>query len=51
MFQMRFYWWREGDKIVVQNAVMGMMGQKHVHTERDFKEWAKGIKPEYLIEL
>lgn len=26
----------------VQNAIMGMMGQHHVHTEEGFKQWKAG---------
>lgn len=47
--EMNFYYWHEKDKVVVQNAVMGMMGQKHVHTEKDFKQWRKDISPKNLI--
>jgi hypothetical protein len=37
---MTFYCTREKDGTIhVQNAVMGMMGQHHVHTPEDFKSW------------
>lgn len=49
--EMNFYWWKENDKITVQNAVMGHMGQKHEHTIKGFNEWKKDIKPERLIKL
>lgn len=49
--EMNFYWWREKGKIVVQNAIMGMMGQKHTHTEADFERWSKDIPPKNLIEI
>jgi len=48
LFQMNFYWWKKNGKIVVQNMVGGMMGQKHEHTLAGFKKWKKGIPKEYL---
>lgn len=30
---------------------MGMMGQKHTHTEADFERWSKDIPPKNLIEI
>ena len=40
---MTFYCTKESDGTIhVQNAVMGMMGQRHVHTQEDFDKWAKG---------
>lgn len=51
MFEMNFYWWEENGQIVVQNCVMGMMGQKHTHTKEDFNAWKKDIVPEHLIHL
>lgn len=53
LFTMRHYWWRKGDKIVVQNMVAGMCGQKHEHTKEDFRRWVKegNIKPENLIDV
>ena len=35
--------------IHVQNAIMGMMGQHHVHTPADFKRWKRGV-PKSAIE-
>lgn len=46
---MHFYATRTPDgKIHVQNAIMGMPGQHHVHNERSFKRWRRGIKPDAL---
>ena len=40
---MTFYCTKESDGTIhVQNAVMGMMGQHHVHTQDDFDVWSKG---------
>lgn len=42
--EMIFYCTREKDGTIhVQNAVMGMMGQHHVHTEAGFAEWRVGL--------
>lgn len=51
--KMYHYFWREGDKVVVQNAVMGQMGQQHTHTPEGFERWKKDnkIDPECLINL
>jgi len=53
MAEMHFYWWRENGKIVVQNAIGSYLGQKHEHTEKDFKRWIEEgkIKLEYLHEI
>ena len=51
MFEMRFYWWVEKRKIVVQNCVMDMMGQKHIHTKKEFEQWKKNVPPESLIHI
>ena len=41
---MTFYCTKESDGTIhVQNAVMGMMGQHHVHTQADFDRWAADI--------
>lgn len=48
---MYHYYWREGDKIVVQNMVGPYEGQKHEHTKEEFEEWKKNINPEHLIDL
>lgn len=49
--EMRFYYHREKGRIVVQNAIMGMMGQEHTHTEKDFKQWARDIPSHCLVDL
>jgi hypothetical protein len=39
---MTFYTYKDADgNIHVQNAVMGMLGQHHVHTPADFRHWGK----------
>jgi len=35
--------------IHVQNAVMGMFGQHHVHDKKGFEEWKKGVNEEDII--
>lgn len=49
MITMYHYYWKENNKIVVQNIVGGHMGQLHKHTPEDFERWKKGIKSEHLI--
>jgi len=49
--EMNFYYWKEGSKIVVQNMVMGMEGQKHEHTIEEFKKWKKDISEKNLIKI
>lgn len=51
LFQRHFYWWKERNKIILQEIVMGMKGQKYKYTIKDFKEWKKGISQEYLHKL
>lgn len=42
--QMTFYCTKETDGTIhVQNAIMGMMGQHHVHTPEDFDRWKADI--------
>lgn len=49
---MRFYYWKEGNEIVVQNMVAGHEGQKHRHSLEDFENWKQQIKnPEHLVNL
>lgn len=48
---MNFYYWKENGKIIVQNAAMGIMGQKHEHTPEDFKRWKKDIPAKNLIKI
>ncbi|KKL79837.1 hypothetical protein LCGC14_2010810 [marine sediment metagenome] len=44
MYTMNHYCTREKDGTVhVQNAVMGIMGQHHVHTPNDFAKWRKDV--------
>jgi hypothetical protein len=51
MLEMNFYYWEEGDKIVVQNMAMGLCGQKHTHTPEDFDRWKKDIPIKNLIHI
>lgn len=49
MFEMHFYVTKTKDGLYhVQNAVMGMMGQHHVHTEKGFRRWAKETPKEHI---
>ena len=49
--QARAYFWEEGDKIVVQNAVGAYLGQKHEHTVADFATWrASAEKDGWIVE-
>lgn len=43
----------EDDLIHVQNAVMGLFGQHHVHTKEQFDEWVRKnkIAEEDIIDL
>lgn len=42
MMEMNFYITRTADGLVhVQNAVMGYLGQHHVHSQTGFEQWAK----------
>jgi len=42
MARMAFYTYKDANgNIHVQNAIMGMFGQHHVHTPADFKRWRK----------
>ena len=49
--EMNFYYWIKNDKVVVQNMLMGMEGQRHEHTVEEFKEWKKDIPKKNLIKL
>ena len=49
--KMTHYYWKEKSKIIVQNAVMGHMGQKHTHSIEEFEEWKKEIPKEHLVNL
>lgn len=51
MTEMNFYYWKENGKIIVQNMLMGMEGQKHSHSPEEFKEWSKDIPTKNLIQI
>jgi len=51
MYEMNFYWHKENDKIIVQNMCMGMQGQLHEHTPKDFERWKKDIPAKNLIQV
>lgn len=52
MIEMTFYCTRERDGTIhVQNAVAGHLGQHHAHTQEQFEEWKRGIKPERIVWL
>jgi hypothetical protein len=49
MIEMHFYIVKNPDGTYhVQNVVMGMLGQHHVHTEKGFKEWSKNIDKRFI---
>jgi hypothetical protein len=49
--KMHFYYHKDHrGRIHVQNAVMGYLGQHHVHTPEEFEEWKKGISEDCLHE-
>ena len=49
---MTFYCTREPDGTVhVQNAVMGYLGQHHVHSPEDFERWKTGISKSHVVWL
>ena len=49
MFQMTFYCTKEADGTIhVQNAIMGALGQHHVHTPEDFEVWRKDTEVKWL---
>jgi hypothetical protein len=49
--QMMFYWWKEGGKVVVQNMIMGYVGQKHEHTPEEFEKWRADVPGKNLVHL
>jgi hypothetical protein len=51
MIEMNFYWWKENGKIIVQNMIMGLKGQKHEHTPEDFEQWKKDIPAKNLTQI
>jgi hypothetical protein len=45
--RMQFYCQRNPDGAIhVQNAVMGHLGQHHVHTQKDWDRWSKTVPAE-----
>lgn len=51
-YEMTFYCTREADGTVhVQNAVMGYLGQHHVHHPEDFERWKAGISERQVVWL
>jgi hypothetical protein len=49
---MTFYCHKEKNgTITVQNAVMGHLGQRHNHTEAEFKEWRNDIPDKQIVWL
>jgi len=47
--EMHFYATKTVDSNVhVQNVVMGLMGQHHVHTPKGFEKWIAEIDEQYL---
>lgn len=52
MFKMTHYISRSADGLVhVTNAAGGMVGQHHVHTEKEFGKWAEGIEASAIVEM
>jgi len=49
--EVQFYWWKEENKICVQNMVAGYQGQYHEHTIADFEKWKGKINPKFLHEM
>lgn len=49
--EIQFYWWKEGDKICVQNFISCYRGQYHEHTVADFEKWKKTVNPKYLHKI
>lgn len=49
MIVMQFYVTKTKDGLFhVQNYVQGMKGQHHIHTEKSFDKWKKGINAKYI---
>jgi len=49
MIEMHFYVAKTEDGLYhVQNYVMGMKGQHHIHNEKSFNAWKKGIAKKYI---
>jgi len=52
LISMSFYVSKDKNgNIHVQNAIMGHLGQHHVHTPKGFKKWAKDIDKEDIHNL
>lgn len=50
--EMTFYCTREADGTIhVQNAVLGYLGQHHVHTPEDFQKWSRTVDPGRIVWL
>jgi hypothetical protein len=50
MIIMNFYVTIDKDSVYhVQNAVMGYLGQHHVHTEKGFDNWKKNVDREAIF--
>lgn len=48
-FEMNFYVTKTPDGLYhVQNIVMGHFGQHHIHNEKSFQKWKKGIAKKYI---
>lgn len=48
-FEMHFYVTKTPNGLYhVQNYVMGMRGQHHIHDEESFKRWRKGIDQKFI---
>ncbi len=51
-YEMTFYCTRAPDSTVhVQNAVLGFLGQHHVHSPEDFERWKVGIPESRIVWL
>lgn len=49
MFEMHFYVIKTKDGLYhVQNYVMGLRGQHHIHNEKSFNKWKKDIAEKFL---
>lgn len=52
MYEMTFYCAKQPDGTIhVQNAVMGHLGQHHVHTGEDFQDWTRTVDPRQIVWL
>jgi hypothetical protein len=47
--EMHFYVVRTPDGLYhIQNVVMGHLGQHHIHSEKSYKKWVKGIDKKFV---